>query len=481
MSSSSDLHQYYQEWLEIPADRLPPNHYAILGVEDYESDTDVIERAAKSRGAYLHQLASGPERKTVQQLLSQVAVAKRTLLSDELRLAYDRELRSPSLSSDLNAASGQGKTVSDQSDSDPTSVEANDAATTTSSTPYRRRKPSQWPLHAASASVLLAIVGIVYWVNRDPGGRRAAEVSSQATQSMQAAEVASRSSAAGQNDGSATEPRKRLAPVQTTSADTLPRKSKSPIVARRETGSGLGTSLGSKFGNILDDIESQSSQVAEGMKSSDAGFQPMAGLLIGKAKKNVPVKLWPTEFVTIDSFPKAIEKRFEVDAEGIVFQATDHGIEFDVSGTDRRVEFADTIKLAVGNAFLIRTSLPKEQDAGCSVAVVIEGIQIGVRRSKDGVEIFARDRTEDSKRNSVSQFKTSAENVAFVVARDPKSVDRLRWMARIEEQIQAGTIDATSLSEEASVSLVIQPPTKDVSQPLKILELQTGRLGGKRK
>ena len=66
MADPTDLNSLYQEWLEIPAERLPPNHYALLGLDDFESDKHVIEAAAKSRSAYLHQIAAGPQRKIVQ-------------------------------------------------------------------------------------------------------------------------------------------------------------------------------------------------------------------------------------------------------------------------------------------------------------------------------------------------------------------------------------------------------------------------------
>jgi hypothetical protein len=62
MPDHSDLNALYHEWLEIPAERLPPNHYALLGLSDFESDTEAIEAAAKSRSVYLHQISAGPQR-----------------------------------------------------------------------------------------------------------------------------------------------------------------------------------------------------------------------------------------------------------------------------------------------------------------------------------------------------------------------------------------------------------------------------------
>jgi hypothetical protein len=36
----------YYTWLGIPPPQQPPNHYRLLGVELFESNPDVIERAA---------------------------------------------------------------------------------------------------------------------------------------------------------------------------------------------------------------------------------------------------------------------------------------------------------------------------------------------------------------------------------------------------------------------------------------------------
>ena len=78
--------------LEIDPELRPPTHYQLLGIDDFETDLDVIAAAAKERGAYLHRIAAGAHRKAVQQLLGEVAVARRTLLNDQTKQAYDEQL-----------------------------------------------------------------------------------------------------------------------------------------------------------------------------------------------------------------------------------------------------------------------------------------------------------------------------------------------------------------------------------------------------
>ena len=70
----------------------PPTHYQLFGIDDFESDQQLIEKSAKERTAHLHQIAAGPQRKIVQKLLNEIAVARRTLLSTEAKAAYDEQL-----------------------------------------------------------------------------------------------------------------------------------------------------------------------------------------------------------------------------------------------------------------------------------------------------------------------------------------------------------------------------------------------------
>ena len=49
----------YYKWLGIPPDEQPPDHYRLLAIQKFESDPEVIERAADQRMAFLRTLKSG--------------------------------------------------------------------------------------------------------------------------------------------------------------------------------------------------------------------------------------------------------------------------------------------------------------------------------------------------------------------------------------------------------------------------------------
>ncbi len=89
---SSDFDPYYL-WLGIPPHEQPPNHYRLLGIALYESNASVIDSAASRQSTYLHSVAAGPQRQASQKLLTEIAAARRTLLSAESKPIYDAELK----------------------------------------------------------------------------------------------------------------------------------------------------------------------------------------------------------------------------------------------------------------------------------------------------------------------------------------------------------------------------------------------------
>ena len=83
----------YLKWLGIREATRPVNHYRLLGLELFESDRDVISMAADRQMAHIRTYQSGPNGKFSQQILNQLARARRCLLSEEKKLAYDQKLR----------------------------------------------------------------------------------------------------------------------------------------------------------------------------------------------------------------------------------------------------------------------------------------------------------------------------------------------------------------------------------------------------
>ena len=88
----ADKFDPYYQWLGIPPKDQPPSHYRLLGVEEFESNSNVIEAAAERQSTYLHEVSMGPNIKESQKLLNEVAAAKICLLNAEKKAAYDAEL-----------------------------------------------------------------------------------------------------------------------------------------------------------------------------------------------------------------------------------------------------------------------------------------------------------------------------------------------------------------------------------------------------
>ena len=175
MSDSTEMFDPYWEWLEIPPEDQPPNFYRLLGLDDFEDDLAAIDAAAKKTTAYLHPMAAGPNRESVQQLLSEVAKARRTLLGSDAKQAYDDSLQ-------MRDAPQPGESVPEPPPLFIPPVEhgglekpppvASDSADEAGNQPAPvrplRRKSllNDWRVHVVSASVLfISAVGFVYYNN----------------------------------------------------------------------------------------------------------------------------------------------------------------------------------------------------------------------------------------------------------------------------------------------------------------------------
>ncbi|MGI9470636.1 MAG: hypothetical protein ACR2NZ_03820 [Rubripirellula sp.] len=286
MSDRSDAFDPYLEWLEIPPEDQPPSFYRLLGVPEFEPDSDVIDEAAKKRTAYLHPMSSGPERESVHRLLSEVAKARRTLLSAETKQAYDDRLRSDNsgdrdLDSQVESdspndsesfaspmiridtgddAATRGsrnkqrtskpsvkkrtekrKSTSDASStgkpSSPKKDRARKAASATSTDERRSnsdcpgRKKSwgnDWRVHAASIMTLLAaVIGFVIYTNSRDNRRAAAPMTQTTATSSDSAENSSTGSS-------------RSAPARRSVAE---RASRRPTVQRNDRGKARSSGL----------------------------------------------------------------------------------------------------------------------------------------------------------------------------------------------------------------------------------------------
>lgn len=90
MPAESDA---YRELLGIETPNRPPHHYALLGLELFESDRQKIDDAAAERMGKLQDVANSELIDQSQRLLNELSAARRCLLNAVQKVAYDEALR----------------------------------------------------------------------------------------------------------------------------------------------------------------------------------------------------------------------------------------------------------------------------------------------------------------------------------------------------------------------------------------------------
>ena len=87
----SDVFDPYLQWLGIPPEEQPPNHYRLLGIDLYEAVPAVIERAADQ--ALLQTSTIGRDSPDLERVLAAIAAARNCLLDPQRKAAYDDRLQ----------------------------------------------------------------------------------------------------------------------------------------------------------------------------------------------------------------------------------------------------------------------------------------------------------------------------------------------------------------------------------------------------
>ncbi len=84
----------YHRWLGISPKHRPPDHYRLLGVEQFENDPEVIRDAAARQMAHVRSYQLGQNSELSQKILNELGVAKACLLDPAKKAQYDARLRS---------------------------------------------------------------------------------------------------------------------------------------------------------------------------------------------------------------------------------------------------------------------------------------------------------------------------------------------------------------------------------------------------
>ncbi|MDO4575274.1 MAG: hypothetical protein Q4D98_08680 [Planctomycetia bacterium] len=77
----SDNFNPYYEWLGIPTEEMPANHYRLLGIQEFEENAKVISNAADRQMTHLRTFQTGEHSAVSQKLLNEISRARTTLLN----------------------------------------------------------------------------------------------------------------------------------------------------------------------------------------------------------------------------------------------------------------------------------------------------------------------------------------------------------------------------------------------------------------
>jgi hypothetical protein len=83
----------YRKWLGIPETKRPPTHYQLLAVSLDEDDHEVIRAAAEQRRHYVGSKRGEGHDAEVTEIVFRINEAEATLLNQEMRRDYDRQMR----------------------------------------------------------------------------------------------------------------------------------------------------------------------------------------------------------------------------------------------------------------------------------------------------------------------------------------------------------------------------------------------------
>ena len=100
----------YRELLGIVSTNRPPDHYALLGLELFESDRQKIDDAATERMGRLQDMANSDLVDHSQRLLNELSAARRCLLNAVQKVAYDEALRTKAQRAKSHGKPGIGET-----------------------------------------------------------------------------------------------------------------------------------------------------------------------------------------------------------------------------------------------------------------------------------------------------------------------------------------------------------------------------------
>jgi len=155
----------YHKWLGIRPEEHPVTLYRLLGLVQFESDSEVISNAADQRVALLKSFQTGPHSQQSQQLLNEVAKATVCLLNPAKKAQYDRSLAEPAANQASHATPPPTPIdITPDLRAHFTPLVERDARTSRSRPTHRttkRARSTGWPVAILVTSIGIAVVAVV--------------------------------------------------------------------------------------------------------------------------------------------------------------------------------------------------------------------------------------------------------------------------------------------------------------------------------
>lgn len=455
----------YSEWLKIPPSDQPPDHYVLLGLGRFEDDPQRIDEAAKKRMAYLHQLAGGPNRQAVQQLLGEIASARRTLCNVEAKQAYDQQLLNPTpipqpTREESEAVPGIQIAIETQEPKkrgQPASKRR--AKQPEPETPHESRKPASRSRHnlymLASCSVLIALImGLIIYRNLSP--RRVAAQPSSFVADQRAPQS-----------------------VQPQTRRSFEFESRKTLEAQRDETFNSLLKASSEWGDadaaakpLKKNVPSLSSKpAASPAKTAKSNSKPLSMPIEPAQVKDSQIRVLAS-FAAADQHPfdpkKFLSQHFSI---------SDERLEIVPVAKSRKPVTLPLAgkKLSPGQAVSLRTSFPVENQRDLQLGWSVGGVRLilqpqRVKKKENRLALMI-----GGKR--VAEFtKLGAGPLMLTVYRPEISADHLCWMVAYRDEAYGGRVKAAKLADNSNIALVYRSPRRKLESPLWIDEVRFGPL-----
>ena len=500
--SPDELDPY--DLLEIPAEFRPPTHYQLLGVDDFETDLDLIAQAAKQRGAYLHQIAAGSHRKAVQQLMGEIAIARRTLLSDQSKAEYDQQLAADTEEYEAEQASGQFQVETAHASETEKSPAKKSTDKGESATRSRRRKKSAWDeykLHLASASILLLIVGVVWFVNRGSGERRAAEAGraqrSSPVESSRASNTPARSARPRTRSLAAQPPRQ-----QVRSGRSLAPKTSPPSQPRRSGGSSLTPDFGDfDVNKLVNSDEPEMTKPAPkdaprdaSSKSTSNAVKPPANAkpaASGSAKSPSAANTEPASGGKQNGYSTSLDLTADwkpeikpvaklgsklPDLKKLAVKFQDDRLVIQKAGPTKYGAIkVKQMRLAAGQAVSIQTNLKAGLKHPVTIGLTVGPARLMITSGNERVQVRAKLGSGKETKPVALGSLSATDPITLLLFRESGNKKRLRWLVRSGEENLSGQMEVASLkSSPQNTQITFSAPEQQLDPPIWIDDLRLG-------